>query len=162
MYISVYAASYNIDMASLLAPKHPMPILMMIGGAIPPKPRPRFANGRAYLPAAYRKWKDLLVRQMRSQRGDAPPLKGPLNIAIHLTGKHSRRGDLDNTAGAILDVAVQGGLIEGDNMRQICGLLVTLDHSPDVAMAYVEIRHESEKPGCHHTSILEYTPAGQP
>jgi Holliday junction resolvase RusA-like endonuclease len=50
-------------------------------------------------------------------------------VAILLQGKHSRRGDADNIAGAILDALVQAGVLKDDSLIHVKGLAVALEWS---------------------------------
>jgi len=64
------------------------------------KARPRVANGRAYMPKAYRDNQTQLLAKIKEQY-DGPPLEGPLRVEIELRGEG--RGDIDNIVGALFD-----------------------------------------------------------
>lgn len=88
-------------------------------GSIVPKARPRLGNGRGYLPANYREWKEDAQAQLLSQPRPETPLEG-VAITITLSGKHSRRGD-------------------SDNLKCVPSLSLTLTYSKDDPLAEIEI-----------------------
>ena len=102
-------------------------IELKLTGDIVPKARPRVSFGRAYLPQNYRNWKDSAIAELMTQY-QGEPLKAVESVAIELTGKHSRRGDADNIAGALLDAMVQGGLLVNDNLTVVPKLSITLSY----------------------------------
>jgi Holliday junction resolvase RusA-like endonuclease len=69
------------------------------------KPRPRFANGHAYLPKNYKEQRKEIKRIINEQ--DPEMMKGPLYVSIlfYTTGK--RIADIEQMAGSIKD-ALEG------------------------------------------------------
>lgn len=104
-----------------------------------PKARPRgTSTGRHYLPDNYRQWKDSAIWELQRQhQGGA--IAVPVKIEITLKGKHSRRGDADNIAGAILDAMVQAGIIKDDNLTRIPSLKIELLYSGDRPEAHIKV-----------------------
>ena len=107
-------------------------------GSIVPKARPRVGNGRGYLPADYRGWRQTAQVQLLSQPRPDKPMED-VAITITLTGKHSRRGDSDNVGGAILDALVTAGIIRDDNLKCVPELSLSLTYSKDDPVATIEI-----------------------
>jgi len=95
-------------------------------GPIVPKARPRAWQGRNLLPENYRKWKLAAIADLRTQFY-LEPLSN-VAISIALIGKHSRRGDADNIAGAILDAMVQSGILKDDNLINVTALAIELQY----------------------------------
>lgn len=95
-----------------------------LAGQIVPKARPRVTSNGTYMPANYTTWKLAAMGDMRAQ---CEPISGAVAIDIALTGKHSRRGDADNIAGAILDALVKAGIIDGDNLMTVRSLSIELN-----------------------------------
>jgi len=105
----------------------PYTFTLWLPGKVSPKARPRVSNGQAYLPSAYREWKQSAVLEILCQlsaRASLPLARA--NVEIALTGKH--RGDLDNLAGGILDVLVEAQVITDDRLSCLPKLVIT--HSP--------------------------------
>jgi Holliday junction resolvase RusA-like endonuclease len=94
-------------------------------GKITPKARPKLGNGRAYLPANYRDWKELAILQLESQGVPQIPIDKAV-VSIAIGGK--QRGDLDNIAGAILDALVQSGILLDDRLSVVSKL--SIEHFP--------------------------------
>ncbi|MFB6276219.1 MAG: RusA family crossover junction endodeoxyribonuclease [Halothece sp.] len=99
-----------------------------ISGKVVPKARPRFNGKTSYLPSNYRQWKEDAKTQLASQSIPDEPLE-EVSVSITLSGKHSRRGDLDNLAGSILDALVASQIIRDDNLKCVSGLSVQLNYS---------------------------------
>ena len=99
-------------------------------GPIVPKARPRAWNGRNLTPERYRNWKRDAISLLRPQYLWAP-LSG-VAVSIQLIGKHSRRGDADNIAGAILDALVQAEILKDDNLVSVHSLAIELQYSKNV------------------------------
>ena len=110
----------------------------ILEGSIVPKARPKLGNGRGYLPANYRDWKEDAQAQLLSQPRPDTPLEG-VAITITLSGKHSRRSDSDNVGGAILDALVTAGIIRDDNLKCVPELSLSLTYSKDDPVATIEI-----------------------
>ena len=106
---------------------------------IVPKARPRSGKNRShYLPENYREWKNQAIWELRQQhQGEA--IAVPVAIEITLTGKHSRRGDADNIAGAILDAMVQAGILIDDNLTRIPSLSIKLIHNGEKPSTTIKI-----------------------
>jgi Holliday junction resolvase RusA-like endonuclease len=114
-------------------------IELELTGQIVPKARPRFTrSGHAFTDPKYRTWKDGAIIELRSQYHDEP-LPRTRSVTITLIGKHSRRGDADNTAGAILDALVQAGVLAGDNLNVVPRLAISLEYGAAGAMTGVAI-----------------------
>lgn len=110
-------------------------------GSIVPKARPRVTKNGTYMPERYRQWKQLAASLFR--QAFQPVTQYPVAISIHLTGKHPRRGDLDNISGSILDALVQAETIEDDNLTKISALSIALDYSaapPEVLITISGVR----------------------
>ena len=110
-----------------------------LSDAIIPKARPRGTpTGRHYLPQNYRDWKNNAIWELQQQH-QGEPIAVPVKIEITLTGKHIRRGDADNIAGAILDALVQAGILLDDNLTRIPALSIRLVHSGDRPEAHIKV-----------------------
>jgi Holliday junction resolvase RusA-like endonuclease len=78
------------------------------------------------LPENYRQWKQSAIAHLRGQySGDAP--LDAADVVILLKGKHSRRGDLDNISGSILDALVQAEILRDDNLMVVRSLAARLE-----------------------------------
>lgn len=84
-----------------------------------PKARPRFKNGRAYLPQNYRDWMQDTVSELLLQPRPVAPIDYPVEVEIMI---NAQRGDLDNLAGAVLDALVNASILEDDR----CGIVQRL------------------------------------
>lgn len=113
-----------------------MMINYRLEGPIAPKARPKFGNGRSYLPNKYRTWREEAELQLMAQEKPPQPLEG-VNCLIALHGKHNRRSDLDNVAGAILDALVAVGILRDDNLKCVCSLSIELHHSKENPIALI-------------------------
>ena len=85
-------------------------------GAIVPKARPNFNNGRAYMPTHYQEWMRQHVRAFEDWWDGRPTISNPILAYLDLYGKHNRSGDADNTIGSVLDALVKAKVIRDDNM----------------------------------------------
>lgn len=103
---------------------------IVIPGSVVPKARPRFnrATGTTYTAPKYRDYLDMASTIIAIEhKGD--PLEGPLQVSAKFNADGvtvsygrsfripqwtTRRGDLDNLAGSILDSLQQGGAIAND------------------------------------------------
>lgn len=97
-------------------------------GDIVPKTRPRVSFGRAYMPQNYRDWKNGAIADL-CQQYQGESLTSLSGVLIALTGKHSRRGDLDNIAGSVLDALVQAGILANDNLVVVPKLSIELQYN---------------------------------
>lgn len=98
-------------------------------GKVVPKARPRFSGGNISLPRNYRSWKNIAYLQIISQledKGINELLIKKAAVEMQFLGSH--RGDLDNLAGAILDVLCETKIIVDDRVSCISRLLV--EHEP--------------------------------
>jgi len=112
---------------------------------IVPKARPRGTpTGRHYLPQNYRDWKQSAIWELRQQH-HGEPIAVPVQVEITLTGKHSRRGDADNIAGAILDAMVQAGILIDDNLTRIPSLSIKLIHNGEKPSTTIKIETLKQK-----------------
>lgn len=93
-------------------------------GRLVPKARPRFNGTQAFLPSGYRGWKSAAYLEVWRQLSNHPKIQ-PIrraSVEIQLVGKH--RGDLDNAAGAVLDVLVEAGVLIDDRLSCVSRLVV--------------------------------------
>lgn len=86
-----------------------------------PKARPRFKNGRAYLPQSYRDWMQDAVSELLLQARPVTPINYPVEVEIVI---NTQRGDLDNLAGAVLDALVNASILEDDRCSIVQKLVV--------------------------------------
>jgi len=113
-------------------------VKFVIEGAIVPKARPR-VSGHGYLPDNYRKWRNDAESQLLSQ-GTPPHSLTNISIRIVLIGKHSRRGDIDNISGSILDALVATNIIKDDNLLNVPELSVKLKYSKESPIAFIYLQ----------------------
>jgi Holliday junction resolvase RusA-like endonuclease len=117
------AATYQTDRPT------PTTIRFTLSGPVVPKARARVTRNGTYLPRRYREWKEaavnLLIIQARELELTATIHEGAA-VSILLKGKYPKRGDLDNIAGAILDVLVDAGILLDDAVRVVSRLNVEL------------------------------------
>lgn len=119
------------------------PITLALPGAIVPKARPRHNKWGSYLPANYRDWKDTTVGLIRNK---IQPLTGDnFSVDVVLWGKHSRRGDLDNILGSIMDALVQADILPNDNAKIVTRKSIQLIHNDDNPIAYIRISQSKYK-----------------
>ncbi len=98
-------------------------------GKVIPKARPRFNGGKISLPRNYRGWKNTAYLEILSQleeNGISELLIGKGEVEMQFIGSH--RGDLDNLAGAVLDILCETKIIKDDRVSCISRLLV--EHEP--------------------------------
>ena len=67
------------------------------------------------MPAAYNSKRKEMVRQLKEQWGQHPPLEGPLRLELRIKGEG--RADADNIIGALMDAA--NGLLWVDDRVSI-------------------------------------------
>lgn len=104
--------------------------MLRLSLALPPmsKPRPRFQNGHAFMPANYRQWKDAAIASFQQQY-HAAPIERIDCLRIHLYGTVAR-GDTDNLAGSVMDALVQAGVLVNDHVAVIPRLEVDWARDP--------------------------------
>lgn len=112
---------------------------LWIPGRIIPKARPRFHQGRAMLPLNYRRWQNktylYVEKQLRSSSITGLPFE-KATVEIQFVGSHL--GDLDNLAGALLDVMTKTNIVRDDRISCIPRLI--LSHEPgDSCGAWVTV-----------------------
>ncbi len=101
-----------------------------ISGKVVPKARPRFHNGRIMLPKNYRGWKNTTYfevinhLELNNTTIELPIKKA--SVEIQFVGKHT--GDLDNLAGAVLDILSETKIIIDDRVSCVSRLVV--EHEP--------------------------------
>ncbi len=98
-------------------------------GKVVPKARPRFHGGKISLPRNYRGWKNTAYLEIISQfeeNGISELLIGKAEVEMQFIGSH--RGDLDNLAGALLDILCETKIIRDDRVSCISRLLI--EHEP--------------------------------
>lgn len=116
-----------------------VPNLYILNGEIVPKARPRGTpNGRHYLPKNYREWKEAAIWELKQQH-NGMAIAVPVGVEIILLGKHRRRGDADNIAGAILDAMVQAGILVDDNLSRVPSLSIKLIHNGDRPSTQIKV-----------------------
>lgn len=102
---------------------------LWIPGRVIPKARPRFHEGHITLPQNYRGWKNTAYLDIISQLAERTSVELPIKkaaVAIQFIGCH--RGDLDNLAGAVLDLLTETKVIIDDRVSCVSRLLV--EHEP--------------------------------
>ncbi len=110
-------------------------------GAVTPKARPRVTSRGTFMPPAYRAWKSAAIACLRPQaihQGIMEPIPRAA-VSIVLTGKHSRRSDLDNLSGSILDSLVQAQILRGDNLTVVDRLSIALDYDKRSPVAQITL-----------------------
>ena len=98
-------------------------------GRVVPKARPRFNGGNISLPRNYRGWKNTAYLEIISQLEDN--VKSKLLIkkaAVEMQFLGSHRGDLDNLAGAVLDILCETKIVVDDRVSCISRLVI--EHEP--------------------------------
>jgi Holliday junction resolvase RusA-like endonuclease len=116
-------------------------MIYQLTGKITPKARPRLGNGRAYLPANYRDWKEDAILQLLTQSRLLEPMTRA-EVAIAIGGKQT--GDLDNIAGAILDALVQAGVLLDDRISVVHKLSIS-HHRENTPGATIELTDPTEE-----------------
>ncbi len=100
-----------------------------IPGRVVPKARPRFHDGNISLPRNYRGWKNIayleIIRQIEERKIKALPISR-LAVEMQFVGAH--RGDLDNLAGAVLDILTEAQIVADDRVSCISRLVI--EHKP--------------------------------
>ena len=102
---------------------------VVIPGKVTPKARPRFdtRSGRAYTPHGYAEWLEM-ASQTVAYTLRKPMLEGPLLLRCAISPDQteiavmpvspvtytSRRFDLDNAVGAVMDALQKGGAVNND------------------------------------------------
>ena len=102
---------------------------LWIPDRIIPKARPRFHQGRAMLPLNYRRWQTkiyLYVQKLLRDRAITGLPFEKATVEIQFVGSHL--GDLDNLAGALLDVMTKTNILRDDRISCIPKLI--LSHEP--------------------------------
>jgi len=114
-------------------------MMFKLTGCIIPKARPRVTKFGTYLPGSYKFWKDCAITELRVQAASQRLVStiDKAHVSIVLIGKHSRRSDLDNIAGSILDALVQADIIRDDNMMVITKLDIELHYSKSDPVAEI-------------------------
>lgn len=103
-----------------------------IEGKIVPKARPRVTSKGTFMPESYQNWMKGTVWELISiwrEKYQSIKLNFPLTLAIHLEGKHSRQGDLDNIGGAVMDALVKAQILPNDNVNCINHLTISFNYS---------------------------------
>ncbi len=98
-------------------------------GRVVPKARPRFYGGNISLPRNYRGWKNTAYLEIISQlqeNGKSELLITKASVEMQFIGSH--RGDLDNLAGAILDILCETKIVVDDRVSCISRLVI--EHEP--------------------------------
>ena len=98
-------------------------------GRVVPKARPRFHGGNISLPLNYRLWKNTAHLELISQlqeNGIKELLIKKAQVEMLFIGSH--RGDLDNLAGAVLDILCETKIVVDDRVSCISRLVI--EHEP--------------------------------
>ena len=98
-------------------------------GKVVPKARPRFHDGKISLPKNYRGWKNTAHLELISQLQNNGIKKLSIEkaaVEMQFVGTH--RGDLDNLAGAVLDILCETKIVVDDRVSCISRLVV--EHQP--------------------------------
>ena len=98
-------------------------------GNVVPKARPRFHGGKISLPRNYRGWKNTAYLEIISQLEENEInelLITKAEVEMQFIGSH--RGDLDNLAGALLDILCETKIIKDDRVSCISRLVI--EHEP--------------------------------
>ena len=98
-------------------------------GKVIPKARPRFHGGKISLPRNYRGWKNTAYLEIISQleeNGINELLITKAEVEMQFIDSH--RGDLDNLAGAVLDILCETKIIRDDRVSCISRLVI--EHQP--------------------------------
>ena len=98
-------------------------------GKVVPKARPRFHGGKISLPRNYRGWKNTAYLEIISQleeNGISELLITKAEVEMQFIGSH--RGDLDNLAGAVLDILCETKIVVDDRVSCISRLVI--EHEP--------------------------------
>ena len=111
-----------------------------LNGRVVPKARPRFYGGNISLPKNYRLWKNTAYLEIISQlekNGINELLIRKTEVEMQLIGTH--RGDLDNLAGAVLDILCETKVVVDDRVSCISRLVV--EHEPvGLCGVWVEVK----------------------
>jgi Holliday junction resolvase RusA-like endonuclease len=114
----------------------------LLSGKVVPKARPRVTCRGTFMPQSYRNWKEETILELTRQKAllvGEFPCKGPVSVYVELIGKHSKRGDLDNLAGAILDSLVQSEVLVNDNLNNVDSLTAKLFFSKEPPRTLIQI-----------------------
>lgn len=124
-------------------------------------PRPRVTRtGRAYMPAAYRRWKDTAVQILRSYPDAGWPLEPPFSVDLNfyftrpksrtraynknlITPRFAARGDLDNAIKSTLDALQDAGIIANDSGVWEIRARQWFCHQGQDPLTIIDIRHGS-------------------
>ena len=90
------------------------PIKFTFPGDPVPAPRPRFGQGRTYMPAGYTDYKEGLAWAFKAEMKRRKPMRGPIVLVLEFHRKNRRRVDLDNLAKTVMD-AGNGVVWEDDS-----------------------------------------------
>jgi Holliday junction resolvase RusA-like endonuclease len=95
-----------------------MNIKLYYEGKVIPKARPRVTYNGTFNPENYVINQDELVFDLKCQKlqMNLTTIINPIEITINFIGKHSRKGDIDNLSGSILDAMVKAEIIKNDNL----------------------------------------------
>jgi Holliday junction resolvase RusA-like endonuclease len=95
-----------------------MNIKLYYEGKVIPKARPRVTFNGTFNPENYVINQDELVFDLKCQKHqmNLATIINPIEITINFIGKHSRKGDIDNLPGSILDAMVKAEIIKNDNL----------------------------------------------
>lgn len=109
-------------------------------GKVVPKARPRFNGGKISLPRNYRLWKNTayleIIDQLQSNE-IFELLIQKATVEMLFIGSH--RGDLDNLAGAVLDILCETKIVVDDRVSCISRLVI--EHEPvGLCGVWVEVK----------------------
>jgi Holliday junction resolvase RusA-like endonuclease len=113
---------------------------LWLPGRVVPKARPRFHGGNISLPKNYRGWKNTAYLEIITQLQEPSVRKLPIDkAAVEMQFVGSHRGDLDNLAGAVLDLLTETKIVRDD--RVSCVSRLVIEHEPVGACGvWVEVK----------------------
>lgn len=101
------------------------PILIVIGGTVVPKERPRVEGSHAHFSENYTQWQKSAKLALQASIAALPatvtqhfPLS-KVRVEIEFHGCIRGNGDLDNSEGSWLDAMVKAGILSGDNVTKV-------------------------------------------
>lgn len=109
-------------------------IKIVLTEPVKPKARPRVLKNKGVLPKTYREWKTRAKKEIEEQFEENEEKPTTLNkclIKIDLIGNHPKKGDIDNIAGAILDILVDAQIIKNDNLNNIPSLEINFQENKE-------------------------------
>lgn len=122
------------------------PIEIELSGKVVPKARPRVTRKGTFMPQRYTEWRKEAARELERQGVPAIQIERS-EIEISFIGKHNGNADLDNLAGAILDLLVGEQIIKDDRINCVSRLSVSYlesKESPSVMIRIIPIAPKTQ------------------